>query len=85
MKRCDLNIFLMIELKKLRNNMNFKLFIDDWKKEIFLIKHQREVFVLESMFQKCCNRNNLESNEMQLLLSRDAHHVDFKRQDRLKN
>ena len=37
------------------------------------------------MSQKCCNKNNLESSEIQLLSSRDVYHVDFKRQDRLKS
>ena len=84
-KQRDLDVFVMIKLKRLRNDINFKLSVDDWEKEIFLIKYQREVFILKSIFQKCCNRNNLESNEIQLLLSRDAHYVGSKRQDRLKS
>ena len=48
------------------------------------MKRQHEIFVLENMSQKYYNRNNLESNEIQLLLSRDAHHIDFKCQDHLK-
>ena len=49
------------------------------------MKFQREIFILKNMFQKSCNRNNFESNKIQLLLNCDAHHVDFKRQNRLKN
>ena len=49
------------------------------------MKRQREISVLKNMSQKCYNRNNFKSNEIQLLLNRDVHHVDFKRQDRLKN
>ena len=49
------------------------------------MKRQREVFVLENMFQKCYKRNNFESSEIQLLLSRNTHYIDSKRQDRLKS
>ena len=61
------------------------------------MKCQRKVFVLKNMFQKYrnrknlemfqkyCNRNNLESSEIQLLSNYDIHHVNFKRQDRLKS
>ena len=85
MKRRDLNMFVMTESERLQNDINFKLSIDDWEEEIFLMKYQREIFVLKNMFQKCYNKNNLESNEIQLLLNCDAHHVDFKRQNRLKS
>ena len=37
------------------------------------------------MFQKYYNRNNFEGSEIELLLNRDAHHVDFKRHNRLQS
>ena len=48
------------------------------------MKRQREVFILKNISQKYCNKNNVESNEIQLLLNRDAHHIDSKHQNYLK-
>ena len=55
------------------------------KNKIFLMKCQREIFILKNMFQKYCNKNNFESNEIQLLSNCNVYHVDFKCQDCLKS
>ena len=58
--------------------MNFKLSVDDWKEKTFLIKRQRGISVLKSMFQKYNNKNKSESNEIQLLSSCNVYHINFK-------